>query len=1840
MRFIAAALLLCATASAQITVDEKATRARLINNSTSVLLAILNQFAKPVDTRVELAWLDPQNVRHGHTQFNFTAQPGASFATAALPLTPKGDPLFFRLSYSIFPDTRNLTAFSPVRGVVSFPLIAEHAFRLTATGIGVARLDKPYELRVFASHPITSEPVRGVQISHEGKPVVTTDSYGAAVVRLMPDREEWEFSNNVTLRGLLGDLEQTTDAGRPGVTPNDVRIYTDKPLYQPGQTVHLRILALGSDRKVRSGAEYSVEISDERSTTMYSADLKTSPYGIAHTDWEIPSNAPNGNYEIEVEDTDAGTTYQHHVEIRRYELPSFRVTVRPDRTYYLPGQKAVVEVRADYLFGKPVGSGKVRVSEADEEDPLQEGVLDTRGTFKATLDLAAAAEGLNDDRFADLHYVAYVTDAGTNRTEKRQFDLRLSREPLHVYVLDHGRAASWRSIYVTTYTPDGKPAVSDVEVLLGTRVLGTGKTNRLGVAKIVIPPDTSGELTVRARAPEGQAVQSQLALPGGLDIRLETDRVLYTPGQPIRCRITSMRPDLHATLLAWNQRGDTLISKSLLVVNGSAEAVIPFDPRFGNEVTLEVLSPSGSNYQTWRSVLYPGAEDLRTVAAPGAPSYRPGEEASLTVRTTSSSGAPVQTALGVAVVDESVLERAASDATNRRRSYHSYASQDWKISGFGVSDLLSLDPARIDADLQLVAEALLPSYPVNLPATTFLDEQRSEYTDTAAKALAPYLAELDRIYRQNLEYPRTEEALKRMFPIVRPEDPWMQPYRVEFVTEGTNDVLRFVSSGPDKTFGTEDDFVAHKVEREWFALEAALIRKALERLTDYPATVAEFEGLLAEDGIQLARRKDPWGRPLRAVISHRRENRILTILSSGPDREYGTADDFPAATFTGSYFHAAATRINAALGPAAEFSADESQLRSRLASSGFDLSTERDPWGKPYYLSFRTDSQFSQRYRHYTYSDYAGVPEDRAQVIPTKTQWAIARIHSSGEDGIPGTYDDFVVVQFRRLVAENQESARSVATAAAPSITLGGRGSITGVIVDVTGAVIPRAEVTLNDIYRTETDSEGRYYFRGLPEGKYTVEMWSPGFQATVIGNVPVTPGRVTLLDGRLNVGTVAESVTVEAAPALLQTQNAMMVSQGVAAADTPTSTPRVREYFPETLYWAPEIVTDSSGRASLKFKLADSITTWHVAMIGSTVDGRIAEATAAIKAFQPFFVDLDPPQVLTVGDEISLPVPIRNYLDSAQNVAVDVTAAAALQIAASPKRQENISANSAANHSIALRASAADNRARLRVTARGQGGADAIEKPIAIHPDGEPVSRAVSELVSDGRVLRIDIPGNAIPGSMHAEVKVYPNLLAHVIESMESLLRMPYGCAEQTISSTYPNLLFLRALKVSGLREPRLEERARKYLEAGYRRLLGYRKPEGGFGYWGNSPIDIAVTAYAITFLEDASRIISVDGPVIEGARSYLAEHATDDVAVQSVALRALAKAGAEHEAAVVKRLGELARSAVEFDDPYALATFALAALDAGRPELASPVVERLRGMVHDEQGAAWWSLRRNTPYYGWGRAGVIESTALVVTALSEWQSRKGSDPQLAGLVDRGVAFLLRSKDGRGAWLTGQATVRVFEALIRALAAPENKRSPAIEIRVNGMPAGRIAMPEGQRVTGPTIVDVSRFLKPGIANEVALATPAGRLAAQVQFAADWYQPWDQPRTSPDFHLSVKYGASEAAVNDSVRCDVTVSRPTFRGYGMMIAEVGLPPGAEVDRASLAELLERNNGVDSFEVAPDRVVFYIWPRAADSSFTFHFRPRYPMQARTAPSALYDYYNPEARVVVAPAMFRVR
>src|SRR5262245_53627876 len=103
---------------------------------------------------------------------------------------------------------------------------------------------------------------------------------------------------------------------------------------------------------------------------------------------------------------------------------------------------------------------------------------------------------------------------------------------------------------------------------------------------------------------------------------------------------------------------------------------------------------------------------------------------------------------------------------------------------------------------------------------------------------------------------------------------------------------------------------------------------------------------------------------------------------------------------------------------------------------------------------------------------------------------------------------------------------------------------ITGVVSDATGAVIPGAGVTVRNNgtraqFETVTVENGTFIVPALTPGVYTVTVSLPGFKQVIVPDVKLDAGTPATVRVTLEVGDVTQSVTVEAANEILQTQTA-----------------------------------------------------------------------------------------------------------------------------------------------------------------------------------------------------------------------------------------------------------------------------------------------------------------------------------------------------------------------------------------------------------------------------------------------------------------------------------------------------------------------------------------------------------------------------------------------------------------------------------------------------------------------------------------------------------------------------
>ncbi|HTR48339.1 MAG TPA: MG2 domain-containing protein [Verrucomicrobiae bacterium] len=1973
-------------ADESVRVNESRSKVVLRNGVMAVSLGVENLTGRKLGARVEIELLDPDGRSCGRAERDEQIAPGSSKVPFDLPmptLKPADlDTVFwYRLRYAISPSSSGGEGLSPVSGVISVSEIAPDMFELQVAYPAGAKLGAPLHVLVRAIQPVTSRPVAGVRIQAELdasdtdsiKPLAvsaTTDSRGYAPLDFVIPATADADRPSLKITGQRGGYTVTVDNDETFLFHfSKFLLSTDKPLYQPGQTLHARVLAFGPNQRAVANQPIEIRILDPENTLVFRANLKTSRYGIASADWTIPSNQRLGLYRVKTdydEDDSEEGAGSATVKISRYELPNFTVTAKPDKSFYLPGQNAEVAVHADYLFGQPVARGHVRVVRENErewnyhdqkwdieEGDVYEGDTDASGSFVARIDLSQEHRDLTGEdysRFRDYRFTAYFTDSTSTRTEERRFDLRVTKDSIHVYVLPSGQVMMKHGLdfYVSTDRADGAPVSCDVTIRaaedepaagapLSGRVLRTVHTNRYGLAKVTNltisgedeDEDDYPSLVLQAAGAPGESGThvEDFQPYNAATLRVATDKTFYRPGDPIEVRIASDDSDATVELEA---ASDWRFIASQIVRLHHGRASFTFEPndKFVGPVEIaayELGRRPGHRYRETQAhgshtVLFPHDTSLQLDVRMSKATYRPGEEAQASFHVGSSDGDTQKSALGLVVIDKAVEERQRTDQDLRRNwGFYSFLP-DWngggELAGIDRSDLDKIDPSKpLSQDYGLVAEALLQDKGDG-PQFDSSSYGESSLHELFKRVIDPPLSPVIEAMRAQSNLPKSpggEAGIRQLlsttaFPHLL--DPWDTPYRAKVEPLGANYQITLVSAGPDKKFDTDDDFTAASFAWPYFNEYAAVIRNAAEkyhtRTGEYIRDAATLQSELLAKGVAFDSLRDPWGHAYRLEFGIRQNLFTIDAVSAGPDGVFGTKDapsfdDVVVAQTGVDYFaatqHKIETLVNNYYQDAGHFPATEKDLVDALHAGGVDWESLRDPWGHRYYAAFRQEAQYSNAVRVQSYADYqAG---QHTTIRPVTADIEYIDIRSSGADGKTGTPDDFEAAIFLRAVYP--EGANGPAGAPAATTFSGEMGAIAGRVIDPSGAAIANAKVTATrnntgEVFEAASDGDGKFIVRNVRPGTYDVRFRMLGFQDSVFTGVPVASSSVTQLNATLQVGTVTQTVTVEAQAESMQTESATVNATQIitlspksdlgAVVQAPVSTPRLREYFPETLLWQPEVITDSHGTAHLKFALADSITTWKLAVVASTVDGRIGTAEKEVRAFQPFFADQDLPQFLTAGDEIGLPVILRNYLDHSEQVDLKLDAQPWLTLLGPATQHTEVAASDSARAIFPMRAETPIKDGKQRVTAIGKGAADAIEKKTTVRPFGEEKAASVSQIFEDSAVLKMSIPQTALPGSIESELKVYPNLMAHVWEAIEAILERPYGCGEQTISSTYPSVLLLQYAKRAGREDSSEVMKARKYAQLGYDRLLSYQDDGGGFTYWGREDTaDVALTAYAVMFLHDAKDVISVDDSVVERAREWLLKQAQpdghwpahlywskDEDARRSAMLTAYvarvlaatsAQTGnqpADTQAATVadrelgKALGWLGPRTEQVDEPYLIASYALALIESGTEQnrvAAARPLARLQALAHTEGDTAYWALETNTPFYGWGRAGRLETTALVVEAL-ERGARVGQ-PADRNLVERGTLFLLRNQDRYGIWYTTQATINVLRAMAASVSAaspPAKTAASEAGVFVDGKPAATIALPPDNELSAPVIVDLSKFAGPGD-HRVEIRRAAGASEASAQLAESYYVPWTSDAAAESLHqkndsaealrLAITYDRTRAKIGEKITCAVKAERVDRRGYGMMLAEIGLPPGAEVNRDSLDKAMTDSGwDINQVDVLPDRVIVYLWPRAGGTTFTFNFTTRFGINAETTRSVLYDYYNPDAQAVVAPTRLAVQ
>jgi uncharacterized protein YfaS (alpha-2-macroglobulin family) len=183
-----------------------------------------------------------------------------------------------------------------------------------------------------------------------------------------------------------GDLAIGSTRWEEGITPWDfgletryydepyqALLYTDRPIYRPGQTVYYKgIMRLDDDAQYalpEPNTQVQVTVNDSQGREVYSDTLSISDMGTIHGELMLDEEASLGYYNLQA-------SYDDYVffagfRIAEYRKPEFEVDVQTDRDQYVHGDTINVTAHATYYFGGPVAQARVRWAALSQDYTFQ-----------------------------------------------------------------------------------------------------------------------------------------------------------------------------------------------------------------------------------------------------------------------------------------------------------------------------------------------------------------------------------------------------------------------------------------------------------------------------------------------------------------------------------------------------------------------------------------------------------------------------------------------------------------------------------------------------------------------------------------------------------------------------------------------------------------------------------------------------------------------------------------------------------------------------------------------------------------------------------------------------------------------------------------------------------------------------------------------------------------------------------------------------------------------------------------------------------------------------------------------------------------------------------------------------------------------------------------------------------------------------------------------------------------------------------------------------------------------------------------------------------------------------
>lgn len=140
---------------------------------------------------------------------------------------------------------------------------------------------------------------------------------------------------------------------------NQLKIFTDRSIYRPGQTVYFKGIlyqSKGKERRIAKNESIEISLNDANSEEITSLNLISNEFGSVHGEFVLPTSGLTGEFEISHDWSDDN---YYAFQVEEYKRPKFQVELDSLKSVYKLNQQVKVSGKATTFSGANVSDAKV-----------------------------------------------------------------------------------------------------------------------------------------------------------------------------------------------------------------------------------------------------------------------------------------------------------------------------------------------------------------------------------------------------------------------------------------------------------------------------------------------------------------------------------------------------------------------------------------------------------------------------------------------------------------------------------------------------------------------------------------------------------------------------------------------------------------------------------------------------------------------------------------------------------------------------------------------------------------------------------------------------------------------------------------------------------------------------------------------------------------------------------------------------------------------------------------------------------------------------------------------------------------------------------------------------------------------------------------------------------------------------------------------------------------------------------------------------------------------------------------------------------------------------------------